>query len=76
MIDHFITIAVVARGQIFFRHRHADGVGKSLTQRPGGDFDAWCQSAFRVARRHAAPTTKLSQLFKWQRISSEVKQAI
>ncbi len=76
MVDDLEAIAVVASGQIRFRHRHAHAVAKSLTERSGCHFDTRRQATLRVARRDAAPLPELPKLFERQIISCEVEKAV
>src|ERR1051326_7565727 len=58
MIDNLVTWAVVARGEIVFRDRHADTISESLTERTGRCLHSRRQSAFRMSGSLASPLAK------------------
>ena len=64
MIDDLVTWAVVARGQMTFRDRHADAIGESLAKRAGGGLDTRRQAALGMTGRDAAPLAELFDLFQ------------
>ena len=71
-----MAIAVIARGEVRFGDRHADGVGETLTERAGGDFDARRMFALRVAGRLAAPLPKKLDVVEGEVVTGDVQQAI
>ncbi|MET3215893.1 UNVERIFIED_ORG: hypothetical protein ABIC48_003662 [Burkholderia territorii] len=57
---------VVARGELRFRHRHADGVGEALAERAGRRLDARREAALRMAGREAARLPEAPDLIERQ----------
>ena len=76
VVNDFVAGAVEASGQPTLGEGHAHGVGESLPQRAGGDFDAGGEAVFRVTGGLAAPLPELLQLFHGKVIAGQVEQGI
>ena len=63
---------VVARGEVFLRHRHADGIAAALPERTGGGFDAGGQAIFRMARRLAVELAELLEVVERERRAAAI----
>ena len=62
VVDDGVAGAVVRRRQVRFGDGQANAVGKTLTERPGGQLDAGRQAVLGVAGCPAAPLAELLQL--------------
>lgn len=76
VVDHRVVRAVVARCELRFHDRHADGVGETLPERPGRGLHARGEPAFRMPWRLAAPLTEARDLVERQGVAGEVQEAI
>src|ERR1039458_4033938 len=76
MIDDLVSRSVVVCRQMVFCDRHADGIGKSLTEGTGRRFHTRRHSALRMSRSLAAPLPKLFDLFQRQIVAGQMKQAV
>ena len=68
--------AVVARGEMRFRDRHADAVAEALAERPGRHLDARREAALGMPRRDAAPLAELLDLLERKVVAGQMKQAV
>ncbi len=64
-------IAAEQSGEVALGDRHADRIGKSLAERPGGGFDAGRVAMLRVARRERAELTEAFELRKRRLLVAE-----
>ena len=76
MIDHRVTGAVVAHGELDFADGHADRIGHTLSQRPRGDLDARSVPAFRMPRRFAVPLTELPNVLERKRVTGQIQETV
>ena len=76
VVDDRVAVAVELRGKTSLRDRHADGVGKSLPERPGRGLDARCQARLGMARRPRSPLPERAQLVEWQVVAGQVEQRV
>lgn len=67
---------VVARCELRFRHRHADGVGEALAERAGRRLDTRREAALRMAGCEAARLPEVADLIERQVVAGEVEQAV
>jgi len=59
-----------------FRNGHPDAVTESLSERSGGDFNAYCVAAFRMAWGLAAPLAETFEFVERQVVAGEMQQAV
>ncbi len=64
------------RRDVLLRNGHAYAGPESLTQRPGGRFNAVSQPVFRMARCLAPPLAELLKLGEREAISGQVKKTV
>ena len=76
VVDRHMSALVVARRQMRFGNRHADGIGHALAQRAGGDLDTRCVAALRMPGCLAAPLPELFQVVQRQVIAGDMQQAV
>ena len=76
VVDHREAFPVEMRGQVFFRHGEAHGVGNALAERAGGGFHADGVLIFRMARRLGAVLTEGLQVVHRQPIAEQVQKRI
>ena len=78
---HHVGVVIAHLGAEAIAHhalgdRHADRIGEALAQRPGRHLDARSVEALGMARRLAAPLTKLAQVLERQVISGQVQEGV
>ena len=64
MVDNVMTGPIKTSSQVAFGKRHADAIGKSLSQRAGGGLHARCETLFGMAGGFTAPLAKTLKLFQ------------
>ena len=76
VVHDLIAGPVEALGQEALGHRHADGVGDALAERPGGDLDAGDVAALGVAGRARAPLAEALQVLDRQVEAAQVRERV
>ncbi len=76
MIDNLQPRTIELRGEHLFRKRHADRVGESLPERPGGRLDAERRLVLRMTRRTAAELPKILDLLQTERIPRQIQERV
>ena len=76
VINDLVPRAVELRGEHFLRERHADTVGKALTQRPGRRLDTQRRLVLRVPGGAAAELPEALDLLETQRVARKVEQRV
>ena len=76
MVDDLQAGAIVARGEICFGNRHADGVAKALSKRSGRGLDPGSEFSLRMPRRATAPLPKLLELVERQVVARKIEQTV
>jgi hypothetical protein len=76
MVDNLIVITIESGAKPPLGDRESDGIGKSLTQRARGDFDARRAAMFRMTRRTALRLAEVPEVFHRQVITGQEQQAV
>ena len=76
VVNDGVARAVVARGKVRFGDGHADRVRETLAERAGRDLDAGSVAALGMARRLAAPLTKLLDVVEREVVAGDMEQAV
>ena len=76
MIDELVLGSVKSCGQQTFGKGEADGIGGSLSQRPGRRLDSGSIAVFGVSRGHRTPLSEVPQLFKLQIVAAKMEHGV
>ena len=76
MIDHRVAGAIEARREMRFGDRHADRVGETLAERPGGGLDAGGFASFGVTGGLGMKLAKSLEVVDGERVTGKVQQRI
>ena len=71
MVDNLMVITIECGGKPSLGDRESDGIGKSLTVRTSGNFDAWRAAMFRMTGRKALGLAELPEIFHREVITSQ-----
>ena len=76
MINNLIAFAVEFSGQTGLSHGHADGRGKSLSQRARADLYSRSHTIFRMAGGFTVQLTERGKIFFFDSIAKKIKERI
>src|ERR1700733_12779101 len=76
MIDDLQTGPVELAREELLSHSHADRVGETLTERPGGGFNPDVEVVFRVTRGARAELAEILDFVDGERIAGKIQDRI
>jgi hypothetical protein len=76
VVDDRVAVAVEFARQQLLGERHADRIGETLAERPGGRLDPRRDTEFRMARRLAVELAEIAQLREREVVAGQVQQRV
>ncbi len=71
-----LRVGAEAGTEVLLGDRHADGVGETLPERSGRDFDTGGVSGFRMARCGGLPLSELAQVVEFEAVARQEQQRV